>query len=362
MDSLPNVVIPIDASEAVECAVGRVLEGRDVALTAADGGRRVLGALADRLGAARCRALLATSEHPGGLGLSGLMAQVTRQSDLAAQDDGAIEQGFRVLTEVDAACDRIVLLVADAETLQRATLRYLQFVLRAGPNLQFVVAGRAGWMDGIAAEDAGVLRERLLCKPVLVIADAVPLEVAAPLAPLIAARVNPVRLAAVSVRRRRASVAVALGLGSAVLVGLGIWVGRQTAPAALERTASTAVPVPAPPPVDRPVPAHAVLQVSPPAPVLEAPSPPIPAPSSGPVPTISAPPHVGSLELPPLSRPKPASRVPARTRPELPRSEPRPPREPPPAPYYELPAPNRAPYIGTFTTDGYGVRTFRYGP
>lgn len=77
-----------------------------------------------------------------------------------------VEQGLGFLTDPDATCDQIVLVVEDAASLPEPTLRYIEQAFRAGPHLQVVLAGRTEAASLPALEDFNGLRERLLLNPV----------------------------------------------------------------------------------------------------------------------------------------------------------------------------------------------------
>lgn len=168
---------PVSAPEALRRLVDQVLGGGDAILAAANGGGQdLLDQAAERLEALRLRVLRASAAAPGGLSLSGLMAQVTGQPDLTAHDDKVLDRGFQALTVPGAGCDGIVLMIGGAEALQRTALRYLQFACRAGSSLRLVLAGEHG--PDLAGDEVSHLRTRLAAYPVITVAGGMALAFA----------------------------------------------------------------------------------------------------------------------------------------------------------------------------------------
>lgn len=97
------------------------------------------------------------------LNLSSFMDQIALVH--RAQDNAGTEQGFNFLTVPGDDYDQILLVVEEAHLLPEATLRYIEFALRAGPSLQVVLAGRAEAASPAALDDFASLRERLLLGP-----------------------------------------------------------------------------------------------------------------------------------------------------------------------------------------------------
>ena len=83
------------------------------------------------------------------------------------QHDEFLKLGFQALTTLDAACDRIVLLINDANTLRPSALRYIQLACGAGTHLQLVLAGKRGFLDLIGPNEFAHLRERLATGPII---------------------------------------------------------------------------------------------------------------------------------------------------------------------------------------------------
>ena len=169
------------------------------------------------------------------LDLISMLRQVTADDGPA---DATLEQGFDALTAPSAGCDRIVLLVEDAHLLPHATLRYIEFTLRAGPHLQVVLAGQSGIEDMLALDGFAGLRNRIPLH--LALPDPVP-ECAAPSSEdsltgepgLVASyRMTPTRLLACS--------AVAAGLAIVGSISLA-----PPAPPAVVASAGSAAALPA---------------------------------------------------------------------------------------------------------------------
>jgi len=291
--------MPLSEPEALRRIVHQVLAGGDAVLAADAGARALLDEAAAELAGLRCRVLRASAGAPGGLSLSGVIAQITARPDLDAHDDEVLERGFQALTVLDAECDWIVLLVNDAQALQRTALRYLQFTCRAAPMLRLVLAGDQGLPDALEEDEMAFLRTRLAASPVIHVArplaavpvagvavaakavQPVPLPSlraqpvppgsvlagpllpgqatgaglpgtvqAAPLLPLpgaakaVSLQAEPSERPAKSARRR--SPAVWIGLGMAASVAAGVLIGRQDWPAAVSQPAPGAALPPAP--------------------------------------------------------------------------------------------------------------------
>ena len=169
MDTI-SIILPASRPRALRLLLDQVLAGGDaVLLVEGDEGRTLLDEAAQHLAGQRHRVLRADAGGPGGLGLSGLMAQVAGQPGLAAQDDAVLERGFRMMTAPDAACTHIVLLVSGAQDLHRKTLRYIEFACRAGASLRLVLAGEPSLMQVLSWDEAGFLHARLASRPVIAV-------------------------------------------------------------------------------------------------------------------------------------------------------------------------------------------------
>lgn len=165
---MPNTTPPLPEPETLQRLVNEVLAGNDVILFfRSDAGQALLDAAADHLATLRSRALRVAGASPNGLTLTALMAQVTGQPDPGSRNDEFLKQGFQALTVPDATCDRIVLLISDANTLQPAALRYIQFACRASTKLQLVFAGKRGFLEMVGPSEFTELRDRLAVAPIL---------------------------------------------------------------------------------------------------------------------------------------------------------------------------------------------------
>ena len=400
---------PVSAPEALRRLVDQILGGGDAVLAIADGGEEgLLDQAAERLGALRLRVLRASAAAPGGLSLSGLMAQVTGQQDLTAHDDEVLDRGFQALTVPGTGFDGVVLMVGDAQALQRTALRYVQFACRAGSALRLVLAGEHA--PDLAGDEVSHLRTRLAAYPVIPVAGGmVPAVLPRLSAPVAEASARPALsrpaalLAPAAARPGRHAIWAAVAVGMAGSAALGLWVGRQGRPAADQPPALAMVqpaPTPLPPPAYAGAAAPGAAALAPPdadpgvqpptpQPASPAPHPTAPdgdAPSlaqAAPPPRPAAPPPATH---PPATHPKeqaaarrspsPAPRALAQARPPDLRNQssvnwdaplPAPLREArpwraPPYPFWDSPPRMAGPAIGTFATDEYGVRTFRSGP
>lgn len=165
---MPNTTSSLPEPETLQRLVNEVLAGNDVILFfRSDAGQALLDAAASHLSTLRSRALRVAGVSPNGLTLPALMAQVTGQPDPGSRNDEFLKQGFQALTVPDATCDRIVLLISDANTLQPGALRYIQFACRASTKLQLVFAGKRGFLEMVGPSEFIELRDRLAVAPIL---------------------------------------------------------------------------------------------------------------------------------------------------------------------------------------------------
>jgi len=380
-----------------------VRRGQDVVVTDDPAGRALLDRAAALL-EGECR-VLRVEAAAAGLSLSGLMAQVADHGDLAGQDDSVLELGYRRLAVPAEPGERIALLIDGAGRLQRAALRFLQHVARGAPALVLVVTGGPALDALLEDPDFAILRARLAGTAVVgapvasLPATAAPIIAAAAIAaPVIADPPEPVRerVSTVSVRTRRVPLWALAGAGMAASAALAAWVAtdRPDNPAPATIASAEVTPVVAqPPPATAPRPAQspqaASAQEKAPAPA----EPPRQEAMLVPQPVLAAP----SLPVPPAEPTRPPAPKPAEMRrkepahpsqrqvraarpaPHLPEFEraspswederPRPVFSGPMPPYWGRsrevapydPPPSDEPYIGTYTRDSYGMRTFHYG-
>jgi len=245
----PETVPSTRQPDALRRLVDSVLAGNDVTLfIRSDDGRALLDAAADHLATLRCRVLRAAGMPSEGLSLPVLMAQVVGQPASGAQDDAFIKRGFQALTALDGTCDRIVLLVSDANTLQSAALRYIQLACRAGPALQLVLAGRRGFLDLLGPHEFAHLRTRLATGPIMT----------PPSTPAAARTASPPRLQpghdrleartpwqagqqssrpvlsgpSDTSRQKRFAALAGIGLGAAACIAFAVWAGGDGEPVA----------------------------------------------------------------------------------------------------------------------------------
>lgn len=149
---------PVNQPDALRLLLDRLHRGADAALIAGgDGARVLLDLVADCLSGRRIRTLWAEEVLPSSPAAS-------------MPDDAALSRSFQALTMLDGTCDRIVLLVGDAETLPHSALRYIQFASRTAPHLQLVFCGTRAFLDTLKAEEFAGLRGRLTAGPILALA------------------------------------------------------------------------------------------------------------------------------------------------------------------------------------------------
>ncbi len=165
--------LPLPEAEALRLILDRVLGGGDAVVAGGSGVPALLDAVADALARRRCRVLRASALAPGGLSLSGLMAQITQRPDIDGHDDEVLELGFQALTVPDADNEAVALLVEGGEMLHRTALRYLQFTCRSAPALRLVLAGQTGMPD-LHVDEMAFFRTRLAASPVITLAAELP--------------------------------------------------------------------------------------------------------------------------------------------------------------------------------------------
>ncbi|MGI4943382.1 MAG: hypothetical protein ACRYHQ_22925 [Janthinobacterium lividum] len=165
--------LPLPETEALRLILDRVLGGGDAVVAGGSGVPALLDAVADALARRRCRVLRASALAPGGLSLSGLMAQITERPDINGHDDEVLELGFQALTVADVDNEAVALLIEGGETLHRTALRYLQFTCRSAPVLRLVLAGQTGMPD-LHVDEMAFLRTRLAASPVVTLAAELP--------------------------------------------------------------------------------------------------------------------------------------------------------------------------------------------
>ena len=165
--------LPLPETEALHLILDRVLGGGDAVVAGGGGVPALLDAVADALARRRCRVLRASALAPGGLSLSGLMAQITERPDINGHDDEVLELGFQALTVADADNEAVALLIEGGEMLHRTALRYLQFTCRSAPVLRLVLAGQTGMPD-LHVDEMAFLRTRLAASPMVTLAAELP--------------------------------------------------------------------------------------------------------------------------------------------------------------------------------------------
>ncbi len=247
---------PVPVGQLVAAVTG----GASVLVTGSAGGAPLLAALAQLLARTGARIRVLHVRPP--LDLQGFMKQVARVD--GALDGSMLEQGFDALTIPGADCDRIALLVEDADKMPRETLRYLELALGMEPCLQVILAGQSGISDMLALDGFAGLRRRIALHVAL--PDAEPSLAVEPSRPQLAGEALPASLApAEALPRPYRTRSLRHLTGAALAAGLALVAGSSllrpvpsggatrvtlapppssgiTGPAGVQEGASTAVP------------------------------------------------------------------------------------------------------------------------
>lgn len=106
----------------------------------------VLELITAELGSQDTRILRVVRPACGQLGLAELITQLaghppSRTALARMPTDGEVERAHHLLTTLDKGCDRILLLIEGAPSLQPAALRYIQQVCRTTPHLRLAWVG-----------------------------------------------------------------------------------------------------------------------------------------------------------------------------------------------------------------------------
>ena len=151
--------LPPDAAELVSRMLDDLDLGLDATMVAraAEGGA-LLDEVAAQLARSRTRVLRVAAPSEGGLTLAGLL---TRLRPAVAGVEQAPEQRIEALTRLDPGCDRIALLVSNAETLERSALRAIQLAAAVQPKLRLVLVGTAALLTALDHPELSVLHSRL---------------------------------------------------------------------------------------------------------------------------------------------------------------------------------------------------------
>ena len=193
----------------------------------------IAGEIAARLSAARVRVITFSAAYGQPLTVSALLAAITGEPDLAAQDDELLKRGFEVLTHVPPGVERTVLLMEGGAPLHRGAARYLDYALRIAPHLTLTLVGEPGafasWGEG-SATLAGRLARAASFAATSPAVDALPAA-------------GPVPGIAGSRRRRAAGWAVA---ASVCLVSGGMALGYEIGSRSVGAAIATAAPPPSP--------------------------------------------------------------------------------------------------------------------
>ena len=271
-----KIALPVTPAQAGSYLLNQVQAGADVALAVDDGhGRDMLDEAAGRLAATRTRVLRAAPGSGRSLTLSSLVGQIAGHSGVPGRGADVQTKGYRALTQLDQSCDRIVLLVSDAQALDRNALDYLKLVKREQSPLSLILAGSQELFDVLDEQNVPAARARVRTRhgmepppqpametPVLAPPPSEPpraqrLAPVAPAGPLYAA--SAAKKSAEPSRSRQWGIAAAAFAAGIVisLLALDVWSGARlspppepTPPAAL---APPANPLPSTPPASPPL-------------------------------------------------------------------------------------------------------------
>jgi len=123
---------------------------------------QLLGRAAAELADLRCRILRVSAKAAEELTVADLLSQVSDQAAAGAASGDLLERTHRLLTEVDAQLDRVLLLIDHADRLSSSAVRFLQLTSRSGPKLRVVLASTPTGAAHPAAPELKVLAARSL--------------------------------------------------------------------------------------------------------------------------------------------------------------------------------------------------------
>ena len=157
-----KIALPVTPAQAGSYLLSQVQAGADVALAVEDGhGRDMLDEAAGRLAATRTRVLRAAPGAGRSLTLSSLVGQIAGDSGVPGRGGDVQTKGYRALTQLDQSCDRIALLVSDAQALDRNALDYLKLVKREQSPLSLILAGGQELFDVLDEQNVPAARARV---------------------------------------------------------------------------------------------------------------------------------------------------------------------------------------------------------
>ena len=122
--------------------------------------RQVLNRAATELAALRRRVVHVSAKEPAELSLHDMVLQLSEQVDPEIAQGDVLERSHRLLTEADASCDRIILLISHAHLLTSSALRFLQLTCRSGPSLNVVLASTPSGAAKPVAPEFAVIQAR----------------------------------------------------------------------------------------------------------------------------------------------------------------------------------------------------------
>ena len=157
-----KIALPVAPAQAGSYLLNQVQAGTDVALAVDNGhARDMLDEAAGRLADTRTRVLRAAPGTERSLTLSSLVSQIAGQSSTPDRGVDVKTKGYRALTQLDQTCDRIALLVSDAQALDRNALDYLKLVRREQSPLSLVLAGSQELFDILDEQNVSAARARV---------------------------------------------------------------------------------------------------------------------------------------------------------------------------------------------------------
>ncbi len=157
-----KIALPVTPAQAGSYLLNQIQAGADVALAVEDGhGRDMLDEAAGRLADTRTRVLRATPGAARSLTLSSLVGQIAGHSGVPGRGADVQTKGYRALTQLDQSCDRIALLVSDAQALDRNALDYLKLVKREQSPLSLILAGSQELFDVLDEQNVPAARARV---------------------------------------------------------------------------------------------------------------------------------------------------------------------------------------------------------
>jgi type II secretory pathway predicted ATPase ExeA len=121
---------------------------------------QVLDRAVSELASLRCRVVRVAANEPHQLSLHDFVQQLSGQLGSHAGPGDTLERTHRYLTEADASCECIALLIDNAHLLQASALRFIQLTCRSGPNLRVVLASNGEAAANLCTPEFSLLHAR----------------------------------------------------------------------------------------------------------------------------------------------------------------------------------------------------------